>query len=94
MWTKLMACRVAKMLCIGLLQKFDLSIFIAKQQGSTVENGLVKRRTFVLNHKAKDLGGKGALLHSNRLFVCEENIPPKYRNNSGNIVRFQTLSIL
>lgn len=57
---------------------------MAKQQGDTMANGLIKRRSFVLNHKAKDFIGKGALLHTNRLFVCEETVPPNYRNDSGN----------
>ena len=50
-------------------------------------NGLIKRHTFVLNHKANDFRGKGPLPHTNRLFVCEERDPPNYKNNSGNITR-------
>lgn len=57
-------------------------------------NGLIKRRSFVLNHKAKDFIDKGALLHTNRLFVCEETVPPNYRNDSGNIMKFPTLRIV
>ena len=57
-------------------------------------NGLVKRRTFVLNHKAKDFRGTGALSHTNRLYVCEESVLPNYKNNWGNIMRFPTLSIV
>lgn len=94
LWTKLTACCVARKSCVGMRPEFDLSRCIAKQQGSTMPNGLIKRHTFVLNHKANDFRGKGPLPHTNRLFVCEERDPPNYKNNSGNITRFPTLIIV
>jgi hypothetical protein len=68
-----------------LVRKQGIKFFteVSNRQGDTMASGHIKKRSFILNYKKKEFKGRAPLPHTNRLYVCEEDKPPAYKNASG-----------